>query len=112
DDVLAMLEQADKIRGAFFAEGDKAAGDKLATHFILQPVKLDATASAFQFDIGGTVLAFANGPTADLPAQWPPAVAGAPASLSITPEIEGKRNALTAEGPWALFRLLAQGKQV
>lgn len=107
DSVLATLEQADKIRATFFVEGEKP-----LTRFILQPVRLDATASAFQFDTGGGVLVYANGPTADLPTQWPPTTDGAPASFSITPEIEGKRNALTAEGPWALFRLLAQGKLV
>lgn len=105
DPTLAMFERADAITAAFFAEGDHP-----QVRFTLETVRLDPKVESLQFDVGGASLRYAHGPEVPFIAQWPPSNADAPATLSLRPEVDGKLNSLVGEGPWGLFRLLAQGR--
>ncbi|MDP4025138.1 type VI secretion system membrane subunit TssM [Methylobacterium sp. NEAU 140] len=105
DPTLAMFEQAEAITAAFFAEGDRP-----AVRFTLEPVRLDPKADTMQFDIGGASLTYAHGPEVPFTGQWPPPIPNAPATLSLRPEMDGTVNALVGDGPWGLFRLVAQGR--
>ncbi|BCH35564.1 type VI secretion protein IcmF [Mesorhizobium sp. L-8-10] len=100
DDVLGAFEQADDITIAYFAGADAPSVD-----FVVEPLRLDPKARALQFDIGGPVLVYAHGPVTPTPFHWPPERPDAEASLSMTPEMDGQRNILRRQGPWALFRL-------
>ena len=105
DPTLAMFERADAITAAFFPEGDRP-----QIRFTLEPARLDSKAESVQLDIGGASLRYAHGPEVPFAGQWPPPVADAPATLSLRPELDGAPNALVGEGPWGLFRLVAQGR--
>lgn len=98
---LAAFEQADAITRAFFPTG------QIGAKFTAEIVSLDARAQAVRFDVGGATLRYAHGPSVPLSAQWPPATPGAPAVVTMSPEVDGARNMLVGEGAWGLFRLLA-----
>lgn len=100
---LDAFEDADAITRAFFP-----GGEAIGTRFTAEITTLDAMAQAARFDVGGATLRYAHGPSVPLAAQWPPATPNAPAVLSMTPEVDGARNMLVGEGPWALFRLVNQ----
>lgn len=104
-ETLTQFERADRISGAFFAQGDKP-----LTRFSVEFTRLHASATAAQLDGGGAILSYAHGPSAPVPAQWPSPTETAPAILSVTPELEGKTNIVTGEGPWSMFRLMQKGK--
>lgn len=107
DEVLAAFERADAISKAYFAESG-APGVTLQ----ITPLGLDGAASAFQFDSGGPVYTYAHGPAVPGAVTWPPQQAGAPAGLSVTPEVAGERSIILRQGPWALFRLLQAGRRI
>ena len=105
DDVLLAFERADEIATAYFGGADEP---KVA--FTLEPVRLDNRARAFQFDVGGSVFTYTHGPPTPAPFTWPPDNPAAEAILSMTPELDGERNMLRFQGPWALFRLFDAGR--
>lgn len=104
-EVLAAFELADRITTAYFGDSETP-----SVEFTVEPVRLDAKARAFQFDIGGPTLVYTHGPPSPAPFRWPPERVDADASLSVTPEIQGERNILRRQGPWALFRLFDMGR--
>lgn len=105
DEVLAGFERAADITDIYFG-----ASATPAVKFTVSPVQLDLKARALQFDVGGPVLVYTHGPLTPTEFQWPPQPAGADAVLSMTPELDGERNALRRQGPWALFRLFDAGR--
>ncbi|MEO3389450.1 type VI secretion system membrane subunit TssM [Mesorhizobium sp. CAU 1741] len=105
DEVLAELELADRITTAYFGGAETPSVD-----FTVEPVRLDPAARAFQFDIGGPTLVYQHGPPSPSPFKWPPDRVDADAILSVTPEVQGERNMVRRQGPWALFRLFDAGR--
>lgn len=103
--VLYQFELADEITTAYFGESETP-----MVAFTVEPVSLDNRARAFQFDIGGPTLVYSHGPPTATPFSWPPENPAAEAMLSMTPEIDGERNMLRLQGPWALFRLFDAGR--
>lgn len=101
DATLAGLEQANAITTMFFSDQEKPNLD-----FMITPGKLDAKARAFVLDAGGQSLLYSHGPIVDTPFQWPPQNVSAGANLSVMPEVQGERNLIARQGPWAIFRLL------
>ncbi len=104
DDVLAAFEQAQDITATYFGDADVP-----SVQFTVEPVQLDDRARAMQFDIGGPTLVYMHGPPTAAAFQWPPERTDADAILSMTPEVDGERNMLRRQGPWALFRLFNAG---
>lgn len=104
DDVLAAFEHAQDITTTYFGDADTP-----SVKFTVEPVQLDEKARAMQFDIGGPTLVYMHGPPTPSAFQWPPDRADADAILSMTPEVNGERNMLRKQGPWALFRLFNAG---
>lgn len=104
DETLKRFEQADAIAGSFFE------GEKPSVRFSVEFTKLDQRATSVQLDTGGTVTSYAHGPTSPVPAQWPATPESAPVTLSVTPEVEARTNAIVGEGPWGLFRVMQKGK--
>ncbi len=105
DRVLSQFELADEITTAYFGEAETP-----QVAFTVEPVSLDSKARAFQFDIGGPTLTYSHGPPTPAAFTWPPANPAAEAILSMTPELDGQRNMLRFQGPWALFRLFDAGR--
>lgn len=103
--VLRAFEHADTITRAFFAEGDTP-----LARFSAEVASLTPNARSMRLDMGGTTLAFAHGPSTPVAAQWPPATPGAPAALTMLPEIEGGPNMISGQGPWAFFRVLGRAR--
>ena len=103
DQTLKAFEQADAITNAFFE------GGKPSMHYTIEFTTLDPRATSVQLDVGGAVASYSHGPVTPTPAQWPQATES-PVTLSVTPEVEGKTNAITADGPWGLLRVMQKAK--
>jgi type VI secretion system protein ImpL len=103
DATLKAFEQADAIASALFE------GGKPSMHYTIEFTSLDRRADTIQLDVGGAVASYAHGPVTPTAAQWPQPVAS-PVTLSATPEVEGRTNAITADGPWGLFRVMQKAK--
>jgi type VI secretion system protein ImpL len=105
DSALAHMEAASRVRESFFAGGS---GSPLV-NFEIRPVKLDKSASQVIFELGGQKLTYRHGPTRSASMQWPAPDGSNRARLAFTAISAGRTVNLSAEGPWALFRLLDQG---
>lgn len=104
DSVLGAFELAADITAAYFGGADAP-----SVNFTVEPITLDPRARAFQLDIGGPTLVYSHGPPTVTPYRWP-VESGVDAMMSMTPEIDGERNMLRRQGPWALFRLFDAGR--
>jgi type VI secretion system protein ImpL len=102
---LAQLARARRITSALFAGG---AGMKAS--FNLTPVSLSSTASAATLDLDGQELRYAHGPARPAAFAWPGPAGANTLRLSFAP-VGGEAPAtVVKEGPWALFRLLHEGR--
>ena len=100
--VLVQMQYASEIRDAFFAGGPTA-----AVSFQMTPEALDPTAERISVEIDGQVVEFKQGNNAPKPTaiNWPGDVGVA--RVVMQPPLGGAGNAVTRDGPWALFRLLS-----
>lgn len=105
--MLAAFERADAISHSYFNDAGAP-----ALLFEVKPLALDGAASAFQLDYGSGVYTYAHGPATSVAITWPAQDVSAGASLSVTPEIDGQRSILQRQGPWALLRLLNDGRKI
>lgn len=105
EDSLKAIEGAARIKEAFFASGAEP-----SARFALKPLELDRSARQVQLELGGQRLVYRHGPTRLGNMQWPPPDGSMLARLVFTP-LGGSTagTSLSAEGPWALFRLLDKG---
>ena len=99
---LLHLEASAKVRDAFFTGGSQAP----LVSFELRPIKLHKSASQVQFELGGQRLTYRHGPTRGARMLWPAPDGNNRARISFTALTGGRTVNLSAEGPWALFRLL------
>jgi type VI secretion system protein ImpL len=107
DKVLAGLERGDDIATVYFGDQDKP-----NITFDAMAGRLDDRARVFQLDLGGTPLTYNHGPILKTQLKWPSDNPDVGATMSMMPEIAGDRNAMTTQGPWALFRLLDAGRMI
>lgn len=98
--ILQALQNAGDITDVYFGESEMP-----KVQFTIKPAQLDSAARALQFDIGNSTLSYAHGPATENVYQWPPDPIASPVAISVTPEIAGKRNTISRQGNWALFRL-------
>lgn len=103
---LRAIEGAAKIKDAFFSGGAEP-----SARFAVKPLELDRNARQVQLELGGQRLTYRHGPTRLANMQWPPPDGSMMARLVFTP-IGGSTagTSLSAEGPWALYRLLDKGR--
>jgi type VI secretion system protein ImpL len=101
DAVLKQMQNAAEIKEAFF--GDQASP---SVQFQITPEALDPSANGVILEIDGTRIAFQQGQGQPRPTTvtWPGPFGAA--SITYVPPRQGSRNALSRDGPWALFRLL------
>jgi type VI secretion system protein ImpL len=101
---LAEFQRAETIKQLFFA-----AGVQPEVQFSITPVSLDAGAAQVSLALGGVTVSYAHGPPVPTQISWPGADGMQTARLIITSTTGGNPVEIDASGPWALFRLFAQG---
>ena len=101
---LAEFQRAENIKQLFFASGAQP-----AVQFTITPVSLDAGAAQVSIALGAVTVSYAHGPPVPTQISWPGADGMQTARLIITPEAGGNPVEIDASGPWALFRLFAEG---
>jgi type VI secretion system protein ImpL len=80
--------------------------------FSITPTALDAGAAQVSIQLGAVTVSYAHGPPVPTQISWPGADGMQTARLIITPAGGGNPVEIDASGPWALFRLFAQGSLV
>ena len=103
---LRQLEAAETIREAFFPGG----GARPSVNFRLKPVKLDEAVRQVVLELGEQRLTYRHGPPREAAMSWPPPGGSSVARIVFTPVVEARPAGLTLDGPWALFRLVDQGR--
>ena len=100
--VLAQLQAASEIKDAFFANGPTP-----AVSFQITPVALDPNAQQVVLTIDGQNVTFAQSAGQPLPTAvtWPGTVGVA--QVTFAPPLANGESAVTKDGPWGWFRLLA-----
>ncbi len=93
------FQRAAAIRNLFFANG----GTTPAVSFTITPASLDDGTKQAVLSIGTNAVTYAHGPVQSTPVTWP-----GPGSDSVRLTFDGQVVA-SADGPWALFRLIGQG---
>ena len=101
---LAEFQRAENIRQLFFATGATP-----AVQFSITPTTLDPGAAQVSLELGALTVSYAHGPPVPTQISWPGADGMQTARLIITPAAGGSPTEIDASGPWALFRLFAQG---
>ena len=101
---LVPFQRAAQIRAAFFPAGATTPN----AGFEITPTALDATAKQVALDLGGTSITYAHGAPKPAAITWP-AQGGSVARLTYTAANGADITLAEASGPWALFRLIAQG---
>jgi len=99
---LEQLRMAGDIRDALFAGGNTP-----SARFVITPEDLDNAANQVLLELDGQTASYNHGPLVPVQMQWPGT--GAPlARLSFQPQ--SANSTLTFTGPWALFKLIDQGR--
>jgi type VI secretion system protein ImpL len=101
---LAEFQRAENIRQLFFA-----AGPTPGVQFSITPINLDAGAASVSIQLGALNVSYAHGPPVPTQINWPGTDGMQTARLIITPTTGGSPVEIDTSGPWALFRLFAQG---
>ena len=101
NEVLRQLQNAAKIRDAFFAGG----GATPSVVFELKPVYLDDRVTAVRLNIEGQTTVYRHGPIRATKFQWPGPQTNAGVRL-VFQTVDGKQISHSEEGPWAFLRML------
>lgn len=104
--VLQQFERAQAIRDAFFPSG----GQTPSASFVVEPLNLSNNAVQVVLDLGGQTLAYAHGPIVPASMMWPAPSGATTARIAFVSVTNTSMPSLSAEGPWAWFRLLDKGK--
>ena len=102
--MLRQFEAADRIRGMFFRPGSQ---DPEA-RFSVSAADLDAGAVRFTLDVDGQPFDYRHGPVVARPMTWPGPNPGR--AITTFEDRTSVRPNISAEGPWAWFRLIDQAE--
>ena len=100
---LAQFQRASQIRDLFFGSG----GNQPTVRFDITPVDTDA--KQVTLDLDGQSIVYAHGPIRATSVTWPGPNRMNSVRLVFDPAPSSGSTVLQATGPWALFRLIAQG---
>lgn len=104
---LAPFQQAKRIREAFFQE---QGARKMSWTMDIKVVELDPNITDLIIDIDGQSLRYMHGPVRPLHIIWPGPRNGSMAEITANPRIRQDTSTVLTSGPWALLRLLNQGR--
>jgi type VI secretion system protein ImpL len=96
---LAQFQKAAQIRDLFFAAG----GAQPTVRFDITPIDTDA--KQVTLDLDGQSIVYAHGPVRSTSVTWP----GSNRMNNVRLVFDSGQPVLKASGPWALFRLFADG---
>jgi type VI secretion system protein ImpL len=96
---LAQFQKAAQIRDLFFASG----GAQPTVRFDITPIDTDA--KQVTLDLDGQSIVYAHGPVRSTSVTWP----GPNRMNNVRLVFDSGQPVLKATGPWALFRLFADG---
>jgi len=101
--VLTSLENADRIRRAYFTRGGS-----LDVEFALEPLNLSANKRRSVVNVDGQLVEFSHDPRQSIPLVWPNTLRDSVESrITLVPvQVNRSPRSLSESGPWALFRLL------
>ncbi len=105
---VTQFQRAAVIRDLFFAAG----GTTPTIRFDLTPVSLDPATKKVSIDFDGVAVSYEGGPSRSTQITWPGPNRMINVKLTFDPPPTGAPAAMTANGPWALFRLFGQGQMV
>ncbi|WP_111498570.1 type VI secretion system membrane subunit TssM [Marinobacter bohaiensis] len=102
-DVMAAIDQAERIRQAFFTRKGS-----LDVEFALEPVNLSSNKRRSVMNVDGQLVEFSHGPRQSIPLIWPNTLRDSVESeVTLVPvEVNRSPRSQIARGPWAFFRLL------
>ena len=101
---LAEFQRAENIKQLFFASGAQP-----EVQFSITPISLDSGAAQVSIELGSLTISYDHGPPVPTQISWPGTDGMQTARLIITPTAGGNPVEIDTSGPWALFRLFAQG---
>ncbi|KVD85678.1 type VI secretion protein VasK [Burkholderia stagnalis] len=106
---LEPFQHAKAIREIFFGEpGQK----QMAWKAELRIPELDPTITSLAIDFDGQTMLYQHGPVAPLTLAWPGPRGGVHAEITASPRIRPDTSTVATDGPWALLRLLQQGRVI
>ncbi|MCC6716965.1 MAG: type VI secretion system membrane subunit TssM [Acetobacteraceae bacterium] len=105
---VAQFQRAAVIRDLFFSAG----GNTPSVRFDITPMSIDPGAKKVSIDFDGVVVSYEGGPTRSTQINWPGANRMTNVKLTFDPPPTIGTGVLSANGPWALFRLFNQGQLV
>ena len=105
-DAVAQFQRASVIRDLFFVGG--SASPRVT--FTITPVSLDTGANQVSLDFDGTQVAYSHGPPRSTEITWPGPTGTQNVRLVFDPPPPGGTGVLSANGPWAMFRMFGQGR--
>jgi type VI secretion system protein ImpL len=100
---LALFQRASQIRDLFFGGG----GNQPTVRFDIAPI--DSDAKSVTMDLDGQAIPYTHGPIRSTSITWPGPNRMNSARVIFDPPPSSGPAVLKATGPWALFRLFAQG---
>ncbi len=110
DNTLVQLANADEISKAFFAGPDPQPSFTFSLNVAELKVSTDIT--QLFLDIGGRSVEFFHGPVKGATTfQWPGDGGNTQAQIRVEPVIPGSSSRISLNSPWAILKLLDQGKK-
>lgn len=76
----------------------------------LKVVELDPEIVELNMDFDGQSQRYVHGPVIPLKVTWPGPRGGQGAEITANPRVRPETSTLTANGPWAMMRVIAKGK--
>jgi type VI secretion system protein ImpL len=98
---LAQFQRAAVIRDTFFRSGGRVP----ALRFDFKPLEMDDSITQFTLDFDGQLVKYAHGPQIPATVQWPGPRGSMRVQLQVQPSVANGTSGMSADGPWALFRL-------
>ncbi len=99
------FQRAAQIREAFFPTGGSAPGIQLT----VTPNTISGDAEMALLNVNGTVIEARQVGNSPQTFMWPASGSSGSASISLVPELEGRKAQISFNGPWGFMRLLRAG---
>lgn len=99
------FQRAAQIREAFFPNGGSAPGIQLT----VTPNTISGDAELALLNVNGTVIESRKVGNSPQTFMWPASGSSGSASISLVPEMEGRKAQISYTGPWGFMRLLRAG---
>lgn len=104
---LEPFERAARIREVLFRE---QGGQRMSLKLELRVASVDPTITELLLDLDGHALRYVHGPVTPFLVTWPGPRGGSHVEISARPRIHPQTSSFSANGPWALLRLLERGR--